>query len=274
MYRDCTVPFGSGLSSSAAIEVSTIVALAAVAGENIKPIEIAVCAQRVEHNFIGVNCGIMDQYASACGKKGMAMLLDCSTLDCEYIPIELGAYCFVIIDSKKPHNLVESKYNQRREEVEYALYELQKHFRINNLAELMPDELESSRNILPEVIYRRAKHVVEECGRVLTAKKAMRNGDMKTLGAILNESHFSLRDNYEVTGYELDVLTEAARNSKYCLGSRMTGGGFGGSTIALVESAHVEQFTQAVKEEYFKRTGYSSESCPVRICEGITVTEI
>lgn len=274
MYQDCTVPFGSGLSSSAAIEVSTIVALAAVAGENIKPIEIAVCAQRVEHNFIGVNCGIMDQYASACGKKGMAMLLDCSTLDCEYIPIELGAYCFVIIDSKKPHNLVESKYNQRREEVEYALYELQKHFRINNLAELMPDELESSRNILPEVIYRRAKHVVEECGRVLKAKKAMQNGDMKMLGALLNESHLSLRDNYEVTGYELDALTEAARNSKYCLGSRMTGGGFGGSTISLVESAHVEQFTQTVREEYFKRTGYSAESYPVRICDGITVTEI
>lgn len=274
MYQDCTVPFGSGLSSSAAIEVSTIAALAAVVKEKADHVEIAVCAQRVEHNFIGVNCGIMDQYASACGKKGMAMLLDCSTLDCEYIPIELGAYCFVIIDSKKPHNLVESKYNQRREEVEYALYELQKHFRINNLAELMPDELESSRNILPEVIYRRAKHVVEECGRVLKAKKAMRNGDMKTLGAILNESHFSLRDNYEVTGYELDVLTEAARNSKYCLGSRMTGGGFGGSTISLVESAHVEQFTQTVKEEYFKRTGYRAESYPVRICDGITVTEI
>lgn len=274
MYQDCTVPFGSGLSSSAAIEVSTIVALAAVAGENIKPIEIAVCAQRVEHNFIGVNCGIMDQYASACGKKGMAMLLDCSTLDCEYLPVRLGCYSLVIANCNKPHNLVESQYNQRRAETEEALKKLQGRINVDSLSQITPGQFRRWGLILPKKLRKRAAHVVGECERVRLAALALKAGNMEMLGRLLNNSHASLRDNFEVTGEEPDALVEAAQSYPACVGSRLTGAGFGGCTISLVRSQAVDDFKESVYRRYYERTGYRADFYSVDISDGLTVTKL
>ncbi|MBD5131773.1 MAG: galactokinase [Clostridiales bacterium] len=274
MLYDCTVPFGSGLSSSAAIEVSTIAALATVAGEPLDKVEIALKAQQAEREYAGVNCGIMDQYASACGKKNSVMLLDCNSLNCEYIPLELGDCSLVITNCNKPHNLVESKYNERREQTEEALKILQKHIRINCLAELSLLKLNAYKAELPPVIFKRARHVVTECGRVYEAAAALKNGDMKKLGKLLNASHTSLRDDYETTGIEPDALVEVAQRQDGCLGSRLMGGGFGGCTISLVKKNRVEEFKQNVQAEYEKATGYAPTFYDVAITDGITVEKL
>lgn len=274
MLLDCTVPFGSGLSSSAAIEVSTIAALATAAEEGFDPVEVALVAQKAEHIYAGVNCGIMDQYASANGKAGHAILLDCKTLEREYIPVELGDCVLVIANCKKPHNLVESKYNERRQEVETALAILKKHFPVTCLAELKPYELEEYRSILLPVIHKRAKHVVEECERVRLAAQAMRAGDVVKLGEILNASHESLRTLYEVTGKELDSLAHAAQDHPACLGSRMTGAGFGGCTVSIVKRDKAEDFKKKVAERYEKETGYHPAFYSAELSDGITVEKL
>lgn len=274
LHYDCSIPFGGGLSSSAATEVSTIAALATAAGEAFDNIDVALKARQAEREYVGVNCGIMDQYASACGKAGNAMLLDCKTLECEYVPVVLGDYAFVITNCKKPHNLVESKYNERRAQTEEALEILQKHSDIKCLADLSVSEFIKYSSTLPEVIRNRARHVVYECDRVRRAAAAMREGDMKTLGKLLNESHKSLADLYEVTGKELDALAYAAQSYPACAGSRMTGGGFGGCTISLVEKDGVEGFKKHVYEKYKEQTGYSAEFYDADISDGITVTRL
>ena len=211
MFFDCRVPFGSGLSSSAAIEVSTIAAMATLCNEPLDKPNIALCAQLAERTYAGVNCGIMDQYASACGIKGHAMLLDCAKLMCEQVPIDLKEYSLVIANCNKPHDLVQSKYNERRAETEQALKLLQKELKVNALAEITPEVFcDVGGRLLSGKLYDRAKHVVDECARVEQAAAAMKTGDMITLGKLLNLSHQSLRDLYEVTGKELDALQESA----------------------------------------------------------------
>lgn len=275
MVQDCSVPFGSGLSSSAAIEVSTIAALAVVAGESFNPVDVALFAQKAERDFAGVNCGIMDQYASACGKKGHAMLLDCKTLACEYVPVDMGEYTFVIINCKKPHNLVESKYNERRSETEAALSAFQRKIQVACLADVTKEDFERyGKELLSGKVYDRAKHVVEECERVRRAADAMKAGDMVKLGELLKQSHDSLRDLYEVTGKELDALQEAAIRQPSCLGSRMTGAGFGGCTISIVKKSETEDFKKAVCEEYKAKIGYDAACYEADLADGITVTKI
>ena len=269
MLLDCQVPFGSGLSSSAAIEVSVIAALATVAGEKIDNVEVALTAQKAEQEFAGVMCGIMDQYASACGKAGHAMLLDCSTLDCQYIPVALGEYSIVLINSNKPHNLVESRYNERRAETEEALQLLQQSFDVKCLAEVTPQQLKERKDLLPPTVYKRARHVVEECERVRLASIAMTKGDVAKLGKLLNASHKSLSELYEVTGRELDVLAYTAQAHPDCLGSRMTGGGFGGCTVSLVKTDKIEDFKRFVTQEYKKQTGYDAICYDTEISDGI-----
>lgn len=166
MLQECTVPFGSGLSSSAAIEVSTIAALATVAGEKFNSVEVSLLAQRAEQDFAGVNCGIMDQYSSACGKKGHAMLLDCKTLACEYVPVNLGEYSLIITNCNKPHSLIESKYNERRAETEQALSIIQSYEKVSCLADVTKERFERLSKYLPAKIADRAKHVIEECACV------------------------------------------------------------------------------------------------------------
>lgn len=274
MLLDCTVPFGSGLSSSAAIEVSTIAALATAAEEKADPVEIALVAQKAEHIYAGVNCGIMDQYTSANGKAGHAILLDCKTLEREFIPVNLGDCVLVIANCNKPHNLVESKYNERREEVETALRYLKKRFPVSCLAELKPYELEEYKTCLLPVIHMRAKHVVEECERVRLAAQAMRSGDMKKLGELLTASHESLSKLYEVTGKELDSLAHAAQDHRACLGSRMTGAGFGGCTVSLVRKDLEEDFKQSVARRYERETGYRPAFYPAELSDGIVVEKL
>lgn len=274
MVQDCAVPFGSGLSSSAAIEVSTIAALATVAGESFDKVQVALTAQAAERQYAGVNCGIMDQYASACGKKGMAMLLDCKTLQCDYLPLDLGGYAMVITDCKKPHNLVESKYNERRQQTEQALAVLKEKLDITCLADVSPGDFQKYSHLLPEVIKNRTEHVVYECERVKRAAEALRKGDILTLGALLNESHASLKNLYETTGFEPDVLAETAQSHPACIGSRLTGGGFGGCTISLVKKECVQQFEDYLLKQYRQKTGYTAVCYRADIDDGITVERL
>lgn len=274
MLQDCKVPFGSGLSSSAAIEVSTIVALATVAKEEFDAVDVALKAQKAESSYVGLNCGIMDQYASACGKKGNVMLLDCKTLKCEYLPLDLGDYALVIANCKKPHNLVESKYNERRVETEEALKILQSKLNIATLASCNIDDFEKNKNLLPETLRKRVAHVVYECDRVSQAAQALKKGDVKRLGELLLASHASLRDNYEVTGFEPDALVAASVRQPNCVGSRLMGGGFGGCTVSIVKANAVDDFKNEVFAEYEKATGYKAEFYDVDVTDGITVEKL
>lgn len=274
MVQDCAVPFGSGLSSSAAIEVSTIASLLTISGESLSNPEIALLAQKAEREYAGVNCGIMDQYASACGKHANAMILDCKTLNCEYVPIDLKDYSIVIANCNKPHNLVESKYNERRAETEEALKKLQTKYGVTCLADLSVSDFENSGDLLNGKVYDRAKHVVYECERVNLAKKAMISGDLVGLGQLLNQSHASLRDLYEVTGKELDALQSAEVQNKNCLGARMIGAGFGGCTIAIVLSTAVEEFKKEVTAKYEKVIGYEPTFYDAYLDDGITIKKI
>ena len=271
LYYDCTVPFGSGLSSSAAIEVSTAVALCELAGVSYDKVHLAVLSQRAENEYAGVNCGIMDQFASAMGKKNHAVLLDCSTLAYEYVPLELGDYALVVANCNKPHNLVESKYNVRRAEVEEALSIIRTVKDVPNLAALSMEDFNEVKHLLTGVIKDRAEHVVSECDRVKRAVAALKSGDIVLLGQLLNESHTSLCQLYEVTGKELDALSGFARAEADCLGSRMIGAGFGGCTISIVKKSAVEGFIQRVGEAYFQEIGYRASFYATSIEDGITV---
>ena len=274
LYYDCTVPFGSGLSSSAAIEVSTAVAICAYAGVPYDKVKLAQLSQKAENEYVGMNCGIMDQFASAMGKKNHAILLDCSTLEYEYYPLELGNYTLVVANCNKPHNLVESKYNERRAESERALAILQTVLSVSCLAEISLAEFEKVKGLLPVILQKRAEHVVSECARVNMAAESLKKGDLVNLGRLLNESHFSLRDLYEVTGKELDALSEFARRQPGCLGSRMIGGGFGGCTISIVEKNSVPEFIRRVGENYEKEIGYKASFYETSIEDGITVEKL
>ena len=274
MLQDCKVPFGSGLSSSAAIEVSTLAAFATAAGEKIDKKEIALLAQKAEREYAKVNCGIMDQYTSANGLKDHAILLDCKKIEHEYVPFRLGGYTLVIANCNKPHNLIESKYNERRAETEAALAALKPVLKVDCLAEISPEAFERHKNLLSGKIADRAEHVVYECARVNEAVKAMKNGDIELLGKLLNESHASLRDKYEVTGKELDCLAEAAEAFDGCVGSRMTGAGFGGCTVSIVDKNAVKDFEKFVGEKYERTIGYPATFYEATIADGITVEEL
>ncbi|MBQ4053029.1 MAG: galactokinase [Clostridia bacterium] len=274
LYYDCTVPFGSGLSSSAAIEVATAVTLCEYAGVAYDKVQLALLSQKAENKYAGVNCGIMDQFASAMGKKDHAVLLDCSTLEYEYVPLRLGEYCLVVANCNKPHNLVESKYNVRRQEVETALKTIQTVLDVKCLAEVTPKQFSEVKYLLSGVVGKRAEHVVMECARVHLAVDALKKGDIVELGRLLNESHYSLRDLYEVTGKELDTLSAFARKEADCLGSRMIGAGFGGCTISIVKKTAVEGFIRRVGKAYQDAIGYKASFYKTSIEDGITVEKL
>lgn len=274
LYYDCSVPFGSGLSSSAAIEVATAVALCEYAGVKYDKVELALLSQKAENEYVGMNCGIMDQFASAMGKKDHAILLNCATLAYEYIPLELGDYCLVVANCNKPHNLVESKYNIRRQEVETALKIIQQAVPVHCLADVTIEQFQEVKYLLSGVVSKRAEHVVMECDRVKKAVAALKRGDLIELGGLLNESHYSLRDLYEVTGKELDTLSELARQESECLGSRMIGGGFGGCTISIVKKTAVDGFIRRVGKAYKDIIGYEASFYETSIEDGVTASKI
>lgn len=273
MLFDATVPFGSGLSSSASIEVATAYALSVLSaeagGKSADKAQLAVLCQKSENEYNGVNCGIMDQFASAMGKKDHAILLDCKTLTYRYVPLQLGAYSLVIANCNKKRALGDSKYNERRAETEEALTKLKTVLPdITCLADVTPEMFERHKTVLCGKVRDRAEHVVYECARVNASVAALDRGDLLSFGRLLNESHASLKDLYEVTGAELDALSGAARAEEGCIGSRMTGAGFGGCTVSLVEKSRVPAFIESVGRKYEEATGIKASFYDTSIEDG------
>ncbi len=263
MLYDDTVPHGGGLSSSAAIEVSTALCFATLSNEKngidkeIDMIEMAKLGQKAEHEYAGVNCGIMDQFASAMGRENCAIFLDCKDLSYKHVPLELSGMKIVISNTNKKHALGASKYNERRGECEAGFAILKEAMPEKNcLGEISLEEFEAHKHLIKDdIILRRVKHVITEDDRVLKAIDALTAGDIPTFGALMNGSHDSLRDDYEVTGFELDTMVDEARKIKGVLGSRMTGAGFGGCTVSIVEEASVDEFISTVGKNYEEKTG-------------------
>ena len=264
------IPNGSGLSSSASVEVVTGVALRDLFGyDDISMIDIALFGQYSENNFNGVNCGIMDQFAIAMGKKDQAIFLDTSDLSYTYAPIKLADEKIVIACSNKKRGLGDSKYNERRAECEEALAELQTKLDIKALGELSEEEFEANKDLIKsEVRQRRAKHAVYENQRTLKAVDALKAGNLEEFGKLMNASHVSLRDDYEVTGKELDTLVEEAWKIDGCIGSRMTGAGFGGCTVSIVKDDAIDHFIDNVGKAYKEKIGYAADFYVVEIGDG------
>ncbi|WP_379133265.1 galactokinase [Paenibacillus sp. sgz500958] len=265
------IPNGSGLSSSASLEVVTAFALLTLEGGDTDTVEISLLSQRAENQYVGVNSGIMDQFAVANGKRDHAILLMCDTLEYELVPFVTGAYQLIIGNTNKKRGLVDSKYNERRQQCDDALAILQKELpSLSYLAELKPEQFEELQDkITDETVKRRARHVVEENQRVLDSVEVLRNNDLKQFGSYMNDSHASLRDLYEVSCDELDIMVEEAQRIPGTLGSRMTGAGFGGCTVSLVHEDDIERFITEVGEAYTKRSGLVGEFYVCGIGNGV-----
>ena len=264
------IPNGSGLSSSAYVELLMGIILKDLLGyEDLTMINLALMGQYGENNFNGMNCGIMDQFAIAMGKKDHAIFLDTQNLQYEYAPIRMDGYKIVIAASNKKRRLTDSKYNERRAECEKALKDIQSVKMIHALGELTEEGFEQIKDAVKDPVCRkRAKHAVYENQRTIKAVKALRNNDLETFGKLMNASHVSLRDDYEVTGKELDTLVEAAWKQEGVVGSRMTGAGFGGCTVSIVKEEAVDAFIKNVGEIYEKEIGYGADFYVVEIGDG------
>lgn len=263
------IPNGSGLSSSASVEVVTGYILSELFDLGISNQDLALIGQFSENNFNGVNCGIMDQFAIAMGKAGHAIFLDTADLSYEYAPVKLDGAKIVIACSNKKRGLGDSKYNERRAECEKALAEIQEGMGIETLGDLNEEQFEMVKAaIRDEDRRKRAKHAVYENQRTMKAVKALKENDIALFGKLMNESHVSLRDDYEVTGIELDTLVEEAWKVDGVIGSRMTGAGFGGCTVSIVRDEAVEEFMEKVGKAYQQKIGYSADFYAVEIGSG------
>ncbi len=253
-----TVPYGAGLSSSASIEVATALMLAKLGG-TVAPdmVQLARLCQKAENEYVGMSCGIMDQFVSAMGKKDHALFLDCSTLEYAYVPLDLGDHTIVITNTNAPHKLTHSQYNERRRQCEQALSVINEnggHYRY--LCEMSVKELAIyQRHLTDETLLRRARHCVTEETRTMQSLEALKRGDIAAFGRLLAEANISMRDDYEATGRELDAVFSIAMRMDGVLGSRMTGGGFGGCNISIVEKSRVEAFKQIMTAEYEQAVG-------------------
>lgn len=266
------IPNGSGLSSSASLEVLTGFILTDLLGLDISFVDLALYGQYAENNFVGVNCGIMDQFACAMGRKNNAIFLDTADLSYEYAPIDLGDAKIVIMNTNKKRGLGDSKYNERRSECETALADLQKKIAIKALGELTEEEFEKNRTAIQNPVHaKRAKHAVYENQRTIKAVEALKNKDLALFGKLMNASHESLQFDYEVTGIELDTIVGAAWKQEGVIGARMTGAGFGGCAVSIVKEAKVEAFIQKVGKEYLDRIGYEAAFYVVEVGNGPTI---
>jgi len=263
MYIWGDLPSAAGLSSSASLCVLVAMALDTVFGLGINPIDRALLCQRVENEYLGVNCGIMDQFACTMGKKNHAILLKCDTLEYSHAPLNMGDFRIVLANTNKPRALADSKYNERRAECDKALAAIQTMCNVTNLCELTPDDFMKHAAAIPDkTIFNRALHVVNENTRVKNAVKVLNQGDLASFGEAMTASHVSLRDLYEVTGKELDALAQAAwylGNPTNMLGSRMTGAGFGGCTVSIVHKGLVDEFIAKVGKQYNEATGLTAD---------------
>ena len=254
------IPAGGGISSSSALECGFAFALCQTFGFDLSRVEIAKIGQMSEHRFMNTKCGIMDQFIIATGRKNTAEILDCATLEHQFVPLELKNYCFIVMNTNKVRKLSDSKYNQRRSECEKALKALQEGgIKIDALCSLSAEEWQTCKNLIKDqTLQKRAEHCVLENQRVLQAADFLKNGNLVSLGGLLNESHQSLNQKYEVTGIELDTLAQAAWQQEGCLGARMTGAGFGGCAIALVQKDRIESFIENVQKIYSEKIGYKA----------------
>ncbi|MDD6283302.1 MAG: galactokinase [Oribacterium sp.] len=263
------IPNGSGLSSSASLEVLTGYVLKEEFGFPVSLVEIAKIGQDAENNYCGMNCGIMDQFASAMGKKDNAIFLDCATLDYEYAPVVLDGMKLVVTNTNKKHKLVGSAYNDRRRECEEAREILADACGIKTLGDLSNEEFEKYKDAIKDpVVRKRAKHAVYENNRAIRAVAELKAGHIEEFGRLMNASHVSLRDDFEVSCEELDILAEEAWKVPGVLGSRMTGGGFGGCTVSIVKDEAIPDFKQKVGDAYKKRVGYDCTFYVVSIGDG------
>lgn len=264
-----TIPNGAGLSSSASIELLTGLIMSDECELNIPRLDLVKLGQKVENDYIGVNSGIMDQFAIGMGEVNHAILLNTDTLAYELVPAVFGDYVIMIMNTNKRRELADSKYNERRSECEEALKQLKQYVEINTLCDLSVAEFNKySDKIDNEVIRKRAKHAITENERTLEAKKALTNGDLETFGKLLNASHQSLKEDYDVTGIELDTLVDYAQKQPGVLGARMTGAGFGGCAIALVNKHHLDEFKQVVGTGYESKIGYAADFYEASIGDG------
>lgn len=263
------IPNGSGLSSSASLEVVTAVIINALYDCQKEMMDMVQMCQKAENEFVGVNCGIMDQFACGMGKKNQAILLDCNTLDYQYVPFVLKGMKIVIGNTKKRRGLADSKYNERRSECEYALKCLRKKLDITALCEIDENTFKENAELIDSPIAKmRAEHAVMENVRTLKAVEALKTGDIEALGRLLNASHVSLRDLYEVTGAELDAMVEEAWKIEGTIGARMTGAGFGGCIVCIVKDEAVNTFIETVGKKYEERTGIVPEFYIANVGEG------
>jgi galactokinase len=263
------VGIGSGLSSSAALEISLGTALIAVAGSTIDKLSLALAGQTAEHRHVGILCGIMDQFTSVHAFKNHAILLDCRSLEARQIPLRLGEYQVVICDSRVRHTLASSEYNRRHQDCQSGVQLLRAVLPgIRALRDVTTDQLQAHRSILPATIYRRCRHVITENDRTMQAADALSAGDVAAVGRLMLKSHRSLKDDYEVSCSELDILVESAIAQPGVLGARMTGGGFGGCTVNLVPKNRVEPFRTNVSREYLNRTRVVPDIFPVEASAG------
>lgn len=250
------VPNGAGLSSSASIEMVTAVAINDLFNAGQDMLELVKMSQRAENEFVGMNCGIMDQFSVGFGKKDHAIFLNCDTLSYENVPLKLDDCILIITNTNKRRGLTDSKYNERRAECEKAVGLLQAYRSINNLSELSTDEIPLLQKYITDpVIIRRARHVISENGRVLEAVRALKENNLGRFGELMNSSHDSLKDDYEVTGTELDTLVYEGRKLPGVVGTRMTGAGFGGCTISIVKKDTSGEFMTRLTESYTRKTG-------------------
>ncbi|QZY57065.1 galactokinase [Crassaminicella profunda] len=263
------IPNGAGLSSSASIELVTSVLLKGLFNLDVDMISMVKMCQKAENQFIGVNCGIMDQFAIGMGKKEKAILLDCTTLAYKYSDLVLKDASIIIANTNKRRGLADSKYNERRKECDRALFQLQKELEINALGELTEEEFEKNKHLITnEIDRRRAKHAVYENRRTLKAVDALERGDIKEFGKLMKASHKSLKEDYEVTGKELDTLVKLAWEQEGTIGSRMTGAGFGGCTVNIVNNQKVDEFIENVGKKYKEIIGYGASFYIASIGDG------
>ena len=265
-----TVPLGGGLSSSAALEVCTATLIEAATGKNIDPIEKALLAQKAEHDFAGVPCGIMDQFISALGREGHLLLLDCRTRKTELVPMSDPSVALLVINTNVKHELSGGEYAERRAQCEEAA----KNLGVKSLRDVTPDQLEKGKGKLSEVIYRRARHVIGEIERTTHAAEGIRASSWPSVGNLMYASHASLRDDYEVSCQELDDVVEIAEDIGYkggIYGCRMTGGGFGGCCVALVKTDCVDAITKKIAAEYKTKTGIDAAIFASRPAAGATI---
>lgn len=270
VYFYGNIPNGAGLSSSASIEVLTAYMMKDLFQLEIFMIDLVKLCQKVENEFMGVNSGIMDQFAVAMGKKDQAILLDTNTLEYRYSPVLLKDASLVVCNTNKKRGLADSKYNERRAECEEALRRLQSVLPVASLGEIDSETFRKYQHVIEdEVLIKRAKHAVTENERTLLAVKALESNEIEAFGKLMNASHESLREDYEVTGVELDTLVDLARKVPGTIGSRMTGAGFGGCTVSIVRNDAIERFIQEVGASYKELIGYEAEFYVVSIGNGV-----